>query len=63
MPALDVLIGFSVADERGSSKIDRVETATFCAPAKKPDILENMNIYDAKGGYLGSTDFALQIYT
>ena len=31
------------------------QTDSSYAATKRPDTLENMNIYDAKGGYLGST--------
>ena len=58
MPTLDVLTGLSVADERdfGVKQTQFKQTDSSCATTKRPDILENMNIYDAKGGHLGSTE-------
>ena len=57
MPTLDVLAGLSVADERDFSvKQTQFKQTDSCATTKRPDILENMNIYDAKWGYLGSTE-------
>ena len=57
MPTLDVLAGLSVADEGDFSvKQTQFKQTDSCATTKRPDILENMNIYDAKWGYLGSTE-------
>ena len=55
MPILDVLLGLSVAEERDSSvkQSQFNQTAFSCAPTQRPEILENMNIYDAKGGSSG----------
>ena len=51
MPTLDVLTGLSVFDERDFSvkQTQFKQPDSSCAPTKRPDILENMNIYDAKG--------------
>ena len=63
MPTLDVLAGLSVADEGDFSvKQTQFKQTDSCATTKRPDILENMNIYDAKWGYLGSTEVT-HIYT
>ena len=58
MPTLDILTGLSVADERDFSvrQIQFKQTDPSCASTKRPDILENMNIYEAQGGYLGSAE-------
>ena len=57
MPTLDVLTGLSVADEGDFSvKQTQFKQTDSCATTKRPDILENMNIYDAKWGYIGSTE-------
>ena len=43
-PTLDVLTGLSVSDERGFSlkQMEFKQTIFSCAPAKKPEILENI---------------------
>ena len=58
MPTLDVLIGPSVADGRDISvkQTQFKQTDVFCAPSEGLDILQNMNIYDAKGVHLGSKE-------
>ena len=64
MPTLDVLTGLSVADQidfsvkQAQFKLFK-QTVPSCAPTKRPEILENMNIYDAKGGHLESTEITL----
>ena len=58
MPTLDVLTELSVADERNFSvkQSQFKQTAFSCAPIKRPEVLENMNIYDAKRGHLWSIE-------
>ena len=58
MPTLVVLSGLSVADE-GDFSVKQAQfkqTNSSCAFTKRPDILENVNIYDGKWGYAGSTE-------
>ena len=57
MPTQQVLTGPSVTNKRdfGVKQIQFKDTDS-CAPTKRHDILENMNNYDAKGGYLGSAE-------
>ena len=55
---MDVLTGLSVAGENDFSvKQPQFKQKAFsCEPTKRPEILENMNIYDAKGNHLRSTE-------
>ena len=58
MPTLDVLTGLSVADERGF-RVKRTQfkqSDSSCTISNRSDILENMNIYNTKGGDLGSKE-------
>ena len=53
MPTLGVLTGLSVTDERDFSvKQTQFKPTDSCANIKRPDILENMNIYYAKWDFL-----------
>ena len=51
MPTLDVLTESYVSDERDFSirQTQLKQTDSSCAPTKRLDILENMNIYTLKG--------------